>query len=173
MRSAGAETSVTSCAESHGDFRPTQRVKDPVNNTTNFGYDGLNRLVLNTNALSKSKSYVYDVAGNLTRTVDRNGRMIQYSFDTLDRQTAENWQQSGSATPTLTVATTQDGGPINEVQSVGWTTSAYSMTGTFTLTHNGQTTFAIAWNADAATIKTALEALSTWNPSDDLYTHST
>ena len=136
-------------------------LKDPVNNTTNFGYDGLNRLVLNTNALSKSKSYVYDVAGNLTRTVDRNGRMIQYSFDTLDRQTAENWQQSGSATPTLTVATTQDGGPINEVQSVGWTTSAYSMTGTFTLTHNGQTTFAIAWNADAATIKTALEALST------------
>jgi YD repeat-containing protein len=136
-------------------------LKDPVNNTTNFGYDGLNRLVLNTNALSKSKSYVYDVAGNLTRTVDRKGRMIQYSFDTLDRQTAENWQQTGSATPTLTVATTQDGGPINEVQSVGWTTSAYSMTGTFTLTHNGQTTSAIAWNADAATIKTALEALST------------
>jgi RHS repeat-associated protein len=136
-------------------------LKDPVNNTTNFGYDGLNRLVLDTNALSKSKSYVYDVAGNFTRSVDRNGRMIQYVYDTLDRQTEEKWQQSGSATPSLTVATTQDGGPINEVQSVGWTTSAYSMTGTFTLTHNGQTTFAIAWNADAATIKAALEALST------------
>jgi RHS repeat-associated protein len=136
-------------------------LKDPVNNTTNFGYDGLNRLVLDTNALSKSKSYVYDVAGNFTRSVDRNGRMIQYVYDTLDRQTEEKWQQSGSATPSLTVATTQEGGPINEVQSVGWTTSAYSMTGTFTLTHNGQTTSAIAWNADAATIKAALEALST------------
>jgi len=136
-------------------------LKDPVNNTTNFGYDGLNRQILNTNALSKSKSYDYDVAGNLARTVDRNGRMIQYVADTLDRNTQEKWQQSGSAVPSLSVSTTQDGGPINEVQSVGWTTSAYSMTGTFTLTHNGQTTSAIAWNADAATIKTALEALST------------
>lgn len=32
--------------------------------------------------------------------------------------------------------------------------------GTFTLTFNGQTTGAIAWNADAATIQAALEALS-------------
>jgi YD repeat-containing protein len=62
-------------------------------------------LVLDTNALSKSKSYQFDVAGNLTRTVDRNGRMIQYVFDTLDRHTQEKWQQGGSATPTLTVAT--------------------------------------------------------------------
>ena len=135
-------------------------LKDPVNNTTNFGYDGWNRLVLNTNALSKSKSYVYDVAGNLTRTVDRNGRMIQFGYDNLDRPTTENWQQSGSASPSLTVATTQDGGPINEIQSVGWTTSAYGISGTYSLSFNGQTTSAIAWNADAATITSALESLS-------------
>jgi len=136
-------------------------LKDPVNNTTNFGYDGWNRLVLDTNALSKSKSYVYDVAGNLTRTVDRNGRMIQYVFDTLDRQTQEKWQQSGSAAPTLTVATTQEGGSIGEQQSVGWTVGGFGMSGTFTLTQNGQTTSAIAWNASAATIQSALEALTT------------
>jgi len=118
-------------------------------------------LVLDTNALSKSKSYQFDVAGNLTRTVDRNGRMIQYVFDTLDRHTQEKWQQGGSATPTLTVATTQEGGPIGEQQSVGWTVGGFGMSGTFTLTQNGQTTGGIAWNASAATIQSALEALST------------
>ncbi|MFN9851522.1 MAG: hypothetical protein ACK57P_06880, partial [Planctomycetota bacterium] len=136
-------------------------LRDPVNNTTNFGYDSLNRLVLDTNAQSKSKSYVYDVAGNLTRTVDRNGRMIQYSFDTLDRQTEERWQQSGSSAPTLTVNTTQQGGPVSERQSVGWTTGMFGLSGTFTLSHGGQTTAPIAWNATAATIQTALEGLST------------
>jgi len=135
-------------------------LRDPVNNTTNFAYDGLNRQVLNTNSLSKSKSAVYDVAGNLTRTIDRNGRAIQYEFDTLDRQTAEKWQ-SGTTAPTLTVALTQEGGSINEKQSVGWTFSGSSISGTYTLSHNGQTTGAIAWDASAATIQTALEGLST------------
>ncbi len=135
-------------------------LKDPVNNTTNFAYDGLNRQVLNTNSLSKSKSFVYDVAGNLTGTIDRNGRAIQYEFDTLDRQTAEKWQ-SGTTAPSLTVAVTQEGGSINEKQSVGWTFSGSSISGTYTLSHNGQTTGAIAWNVSAATIQTALEGLST------------
>jgi RHS repeat-associated protein len=136
-------------------------LKDSVNNTTNFGYDSLNRLVLNTNALSKSKSYVYDVAGTLARTVDRNGRVIQNVYDSLDRQTEERWQQSATPTPTLTVSTTQEGGSLNEVQSVGWTIGGYGLSGTFTLSFNGQTTAAIAYNATDATIKGALEALST------------
>lgn len=44
----------------------------------------------------------------------------------------------------------------NEVQTV--TISATG--GTFTLTFSGQTTSAIAWNASAATVQTALQALS-------------
>ncbi len=122
-------------------------------------YDNQNRLVINTNSLSKSKSYVYDVSGNLTRTVDRNGKVIQYVFDGLDRVTEEKWQQSATPTPTLTVSTTQDGGNINEVQRVGWTASSFP-SGTFTLTYSGQTTSSLAANATAAQVKTALEALS-------------
>lgn len=135
-------------------------LKDPVNNTTNFAYDNLNRQVLNTNSLSKSKSYVFDVAGNLTQTTDRNGRVIQYSYDTLDRQTTESWQQS-SVKPSLVIATTQEGGTQGEVQSVGWTTTDFYIDGTFTLSLGGQTTSALAANASAATIQTALEGLST------------
>lgn len=45
----------------------------------------------------------------------------------------------------------------DEVQTV---TLALATGGTFTLTYSGQTTSAIAYNATAATVKTALEALS-------------
>lgn len=46
---------------------------------------------------------------------------------------------------------------LNEVQDV---TVSAATTGTFTLTFDGQTTAAIAFNAAAADVKTALEALS-------------
>lgn len=45
---------------------------------------------------------------------------------------------------------------VNEIQRI----SSYESSGTFTLTFDGQTTAAIAWDADAATIQAALEALS-------------
>lgn len=50
------------------------------------------------------------------------------------------------------------GGRTSEVQTV--TITGVPTGGSFTLTFNGQTTAAIAYNATAATVKTALEALS-------------
>jgi hypothetical protein len=51
----------------------------------------------------------------------------------------------------------------NERQTIG----AHDSTGgTFTLTYSGQTTAAIAWNANAATVQAALEALSNVAPGD-------
>ena len=46
---------------------------------------------------------------------------------------------------------------VDEVQKV---TVAGASAGTFTLTYSGQTTAPVAWNASAATVKAALEALS-------------
>ena len=137
-------------------------VTDPVNNMTQFGYDSWNRRTIETNMQSQTRSFVYDTAGNLTRTVDRNGRIIQYVYDALDRTIGERWQQTGTVNPSLTVTTVRDGSITNEKQSVGWTTTSNSVTnmsGTFRLIHGTGTTTPIAWNADAATIQTALEAL--------------
>jgi hypothetical protein len=52
----------------------------------------------------------------------------------------------------------------NEVQTATITGSPTG--GTFTLTFSGQTTAAIAYNATAAAVQTALEALSNINPGD-------
>ncbi|MFJ6238880.1 hypothetical protein ACIQH0_32915 [Streptomyces griseus] len=52
----------------------------------------------------------------------------------------------------------------NEVQTA--TITGGPTGGTFTLTFNGQTTAAIAYNATAATVQTALENLSNVNPGD-------
>jgi hypothetical protein len=55
-------------------------------------------------------------------------------------------------------------GGTNEVQTV--TITGTPTGGTFTLTFSGQTTSSIAYNAIAATVRTALEGLSNINPGD-------
>ncbi|UCC22884.1 MAG: flagellar filament capping protein FliD, partial [Planctomycetota bacterium] len=54
--------------------------------------------------------------------------------------------------------------PISEVQTAEL--SAAPASGTFTLTYRGETTDAIDWNADAATIQSELEELNTVNSGD-------
>lgn len=64
-----------------------------------------------------------------------------------------------ATTAEVTTAKVQDGGsPDDEVQLVSLPTGPTG--GTFTLTFQGQTTGAIAYNASAATVKAALDALS-------------
>ena len=59
------------------------------------------------------------------------------------------------------------------MQRVGFSATATIYGGTFTLTYAGQTTGAIAHNASAATVQTALEALSNIGPGDVLVTKIT
>ena len=107
---------------------------------------------METNELSDARSYYYDAAGMLTRRVDRNERGIQYDYDELNRVVEEAWFDDSSPAPTISVATTSEGGPVDEVQQVGFSDSfSMLMGGTFTLTYDGQTTSSIGYNATAAT----------------------
>lgn len=63
---------------------------------------------------------------------------------------------TGGASTATPGTTTQGVAPVNEVQTV----TVVATGGTFTITYAGQTTSAIAYNASAATVKAALEALS-------------
>ncbi|MFZ5560376.1 MAG: DUF4347 domain-containing protein, partial [Pseudomonadota bacterium] len=59
----------------------------------------------------------------------------------------------------IAVTELTEGARANETQRFGYSAEA----GTFKLTYNGQTTAAIAWNATAADVETALEALTSVN----------
>jgi YD repeat-containing protein len=136
-------------------------LRDPVNNDTAWAYDNAGRVTMETNELNNTRSFYHDAAGNLTRKKDRNERVTQYTFDDLDRMTAEKWLTSGDPVPTLAVSTTTQGGPSSEVQRVGFTADMMITSGTFTLSFGGQTTGTIAYDASAATVQTALQGLST------------
>lgn len=62
------------------------------------------------------------------------------------------------------------GGPTNEVQTL--TVTGAPTGGTYTITWSGQTTAAIAYNATAAAVQAALEALSNIAPGDVVVTGS-
>ena len=143
---------------------------DPVGNETTYAYDGIGRLTIETNEGSQWRSYQYDALGDLTRVRDRNGRVLQFGYDLLGQRTSEQWRASADPLPSLAIATTTQGGAgVNEVQRVG-VTAMTMYGGTFTLSYNGQTTAAIAYNATAAQVQTALEALSNIAPGDVVVT---
>jgi YD repeat-containing protein len=64
---------------------------DPVGNTTAWDYDGLNRVVAETNELNDSRTFAYAAANNLLTRTDRNGRVIEYDYDALHRRVEEQW----------------------------------------------------------------------------------
>ena len=142
-------------------------LKDSVNNITSFAYDGLGNLTMETNELDDSRSFYYDRSGRLTRRVDRNEQILQFAYDQLNRTTKEEWFENGTPVPTLAIATTTNGGLSDEVQRVGFSDDMDMLdSGTFTLTFDSQTTSSIAWDATAATVQTALEALSNIDAGD-------
>lgn len=88
----------------------------------------------------------------------------QIEFTDYDGSTAQSqltssaYTASGQIKHRLAITNTAGVAAVNEVQKIAIQGTASG--GTFTLTYAGQTTSAIAYNASAATIDTALEALS-------------
>ena len=75
------------------------------------------------------------------------------------RVTDEQWRSGADPGPDLDIETLTQGGPQDEQQRVGFTCT-WLTGGSFTLTYNGQTTGSISYNATAAAVQSALEALS-------------
>jgi RHS repeat-associated protein len=70
---------------------------DPINNLTEFAYDGLNRKTSETNPLGKTRSFAYDAAGRLTKETLRHTsvtKTIEHVFDNLGRETQEFWKEN-------------------------------------------------------------------------------
>ena len=60
---------------------------NPKNERTGFGYDFMNRLVVDTNAIGQVTRMVYDAAGNLRQKVNANGQTNFLSYNALNQLT--------------------------------------------------------------------------------------
>ncbi len=86
----------------------------------------------------------------------------------------DNAITGGISEQVITPLTAADGSPdVGACVQHVYTVTGAGTSGTFTLTYDGQTTTAIAYNASAATIKTALEVLSTVTVDDIAVTFQT
>jgi YD repeat-containing protein len=82
---AGGQTKYTYYADNH-----TKTITDSVNNTTTYLYDIAGRLIVESTAQGDRLSN-YDKLNNLTTSIDRNGRIINYTYDNLNRTKSEQW----------------------------------------------------------------------------------
>jgi RHS repeat-associated protein len=135
---------------------------DSVGNTTQWSYDRMGRKVLETNSRGFTRFSEYDRNSNLTRSIDRTGRIVQYTLDALDRLTKEEWNPGApgtTAAPEVTVQTiTQGATGVNEVQRINVANLSATAPGTFVIGFNGRTTAHLNWDATATQVRDALVA---------------
>ncbi|MEL7265517.1 MAG: RHS repeat-associated core domain-containing protein, partial [Planctomycetota bacterium] len=83
----------------YDDVNRTTSITDANNNLTNFVFDDLGRMVLESTTIDNlsggtdlvSRSFEFDIVGNLTQSVDRNGRATRHSYDKLHNPQSERW----------------------------------------------------------------------------------
>lgn len=101
----------------------------------------------------EQKLYIADYSWLLKGS---DGALAATAFTSFSTGSGENFTTRG-VTTSYNLSIQDSTYTQNEFQTVAL---AHADGGTFTLTFNGETTSALAWNASASTVKTALEALS-------------
>jgi YD repeat-containing protein len=69
----------------------------------------LDRVKQEENQLGYSRYHVYDAGNNLTQSTDRDGRVTQYDYGHLNRETAERWRSGGTDIRTIAYTYDADG----------------------------------------------------------------
>lgn len=135
--------------------------------TYTLTYAGQTTGTIDTNATIATVEAALEALSNIASvSVTRSGQNYVVEFTGVDglanlpQMSASVYSGSASASITIepTVTLAGSGAAVNEVQVI--TISGSPTGGTFTLTFDGQTTGTIAYNASAATVDAALEALS-------------
>ncbi len=67
-------------------------VTDASDNKTRYEYDARSRTTKRIDPLGSVELYAYDATDNLNQRTDRLGRIVETSFDDLDRLTTEVWR---------------------------------------------------------------------------------
>jgi RHS repeat-associated protein len=95
-----------------------------------FEYDALNRRVSETDPLGHQAFWLYDAAGNLAGTVDRDGRRIAYTYDDANRVTVEQWfDAQDNLTDQITLTYDDNGRVLTASNSAGTVSYRYDAAG--------------------------------------------
>ncbi len=85
-------------------FSNVTSVTDALVNVTSYTYNRLDQLVTENKpvgGVAMNRSYSYDGVGNLRSSIDRNGRIIERTYDKLYRQTNETWKTGATVNRTM------------------------------------------------------------------------
>jgi RHS repeat-associated protein len=75
----------------------TRLFTDPSGNESHYVLDGMGREIARFDPVTTA----YDAAGRVTSVTDRDGRLVQYSYDNADRVTSSVWKSAAGATVNL------------------------------------------------------------------------
>jgi RHS repeat-associated protein len=73
---------VTDVYDANGNLKSET---DPMNRTTAYGYDVLDRLIATTDPLGNTTTQTYDAVGNVLTTTDPLGEVTKYGYDNNNR----------------------------------------------------------------------------------------
>ena len=133
----------------------TISLTDQNGNTTRWAYDVLGRTTFEQDELGNTRSFLYDSANRLVRRNDKNDRVTWFSHDGYLR--TESWYQQTGPAPDIAMATTTEGDPGNEVQTV---TLQNAASGVFRLAFGGEVTPHMSVFSTDAEVEAYLEGLN-------------
>ena len=105
------------------------KIADALLNVRNFTYDGLGKRLTaeDLHTLNDTNygiwTYVYDDAGNMTRSVSPNGEVVNYAYDDLGRKASENYTGTAGVEIAYTYDCTDYVGKLCNVVKAGANTS--------------------------------------------------
>jgi RHS repeat-associated protein len=107
---------VTLSADAYNDAANTRTETDANGNSTVTRYDGLGRVVLQTDPYGSAFRWVYDGV-NLVEQTDWKGHVTRYRYDALNRRVqTDEYDSAGSPTPEATTVEQYDDARLRTVQ---------------------------------------------------------
>ncbi len=152
---------------------------------TTFEYDGLNRLVAESDPLDNASQFFYDAAGNRVKTVDANGTTTFYLYDDLGRMVTIDYPNPDADTYFTYDVLGRRGVMTDEVGTTSWLYDALSRPLAITDPFTGTVTYAYDALGNRVSVSSSpfsvvsyqydrlsrLTQVADWNNSVTLYTY--
>ena len=95
-RKDGENNTWTFASTTDGSGNKTAIVTDPLSHVSTFRYDTAGRLISQSDALNKTKSYEYNVSGYLAKATDANGNALRLATDIYGNVLSRTVQRNGA-----------------------------------------------------------------------------